>query len=769
MRRASAIGILIALTMPASAFAQPPPAEAAPAPPAETEPVPPPLPPPANLVPPPAPEPPPPRPEPVEVRVIGSKPDSLQRIPGSGTVITQKEIQRANPQDVGEMLRRVPGLEVRQENGGGLRMDVGIHGLDPGRSRHVLILEDGVPVSLNPYAEPDMYYGPPIERMRGIEVVKGSGSILFGPQTIGGVINFLTLTPEDRQHAVVDAEGGTLGYMRGLASYNDTFGGARYVIQAFHKRGDGFRSEAFNSTDVFGKMAFDTSERGEATVKLGFHDDSTDSDDVGLTRAMYQANPGQPTLAPYDHLYLRRYEASLIHEQRFSDTTKLRTLVYGYITDRIWRRQDYLRCPSNVQQADGSEQTFSCDALMPAGGYDRVVGDPRFPSAAIAFATTDTVLDRDYQVAGVEPRLEHRAETGPLGHTFDLGARLLGETAHYQQRTGSRPTTYAGTLDFEERHRTIAFAGYLQDRIAFRDNLLVTPGVRLEHAEFHRLVTRQADQDVFSAGDSSVTGVIPGIGMIAGTRRAHVFAGLHVGWAPPRIVDAISPKGVPQQVSAEQSINYEVGARVTPTKWLHVEGTGFLTNYQNQVVVNTTAMALSNPLAAESVLNAGNTRHIGVELAGVWGVGKLLGWRPAVDVGLRYTFVRATFVDQPYAGNLLPYAPEHNLNMNLDVEDESGLGGQIAYLHVSEQYTDGPNTVAEDTTGRVGLMPAYNVLDLNAHYRHKPTGLTLRVTVKNALDDLYITARRPEGIFVSGFRLVMVGLRWDYDGKKREP
>jgi Fe(3+) dicitrate transport protein len=101
------------------------------------------------------------------VRVIGSKPDSLQRIPGSGTVITQKEIQRANPQDVGEMLRRVPGLEVRQENGGGLRMDVGIHGLDPGRSRHVLILEDGVPISLNPYAEPDMYYGPPSSACAG--------------------------------------------------------------------------------------------------------------------------------------------------------------------------------------------------------------------------------------------------------------------------------------------------------------------------------------------------------------------------------------------------------------------------------------------------------------------------------------------------------------------------------------------------------------------------------------------------------------------------
>src|SRR5258708_28437 len=117
------------------------------------------------------------------------------------------------------MLRRVPGLVVRQEYGGGGRLALGVRGLDNGRSRHLLILEDGIPVSLNPYAEPDMYYSPPIERMRGIEVVKGSGSILFGPQTIGGVVNFLSLSPPTRQSATVDVEGGQYGYARTLASY----------------------------------------------------------------------------------------------------------------------------------------------------------------------------------------------------------------------------------------------------------------------------------------------------------------------------------------------------------------------------------------------------------------------------------------------------------------------------------------------------------------------------------------------------------------------
>src|ERR1017187_8868075 len=71
--------------------------------------------------------PPPPDPTPVppqktespEVRVIGDKADSLQKIPGSGTLIAHKEIDRAQPYDASEMLRRVPGVNVSQQEGGG--------------------------------------------------------------------------------------------------------------------------------------------------------------------------------------------------------------------------------------------------------------------------------------------------------------------------------------------------------------------------------------------------------------------------------------------------------------------------------------------------------------------------------------------------------------------------------------------------------------------------------------------------------------------------
>lgn len=731
--------VVAALLVSARARAQEPvpapaPGDAAPAPaPADAAPAPAPPPEPAPL-----------QREPAEVRVIGAKADSLQRTPGSGTLVTKKEIDRAAPLDLAEMLRRVPGVQARQEYGGGGRLDISVRGLDAGRSRRILMLEDGIPISINPYSEPDMYYAPPVERMRGIEVVKGSGNILFGPQTLAGTINFLTLAPPDHRMVTADLDAGNYGYVRGLANYGDSYGGARYIVQVLHRRGDGFRDQGFESTNGLAKVAFDTGQDGEATLKLGFHRDESGSEDVGLTRDMYRREPRRATLSPLSRLVLDRYDASLTHVQRFGPSTKLTTLVYGYLTDRIWRRQSYTRSPSANES------------------YDRIVGDTRERGGAIYFAHSNRVLDREYGVLGFEPRFEHRMQTGAVGHTFEFGGRVLRETAHYQDRRGDYPESFSGEARAEEKHSGLAFAGYLQDRIALAENLLVTPGIRVEHLTSKRTILRRENgltsQDVFLEGSSDVNGVIPGIGAIYGTKRAHVFGGMHLGFAPPRFASSVSVAGVPQSVSAEKSLNWELGTRVAPGKWLRSELTGFLSTYSNQVIANTAADVAD----ATALSDAGATNIYGLETGTTAQLGTLAKADAIVDVGVRYTFSRATFRYGRNAGNLLPYAPQHSFNANADVELRSGFGGQLAYRYVGAQFSDEANTVEEDITGRIGRIDGYHVVDATVHYHHRPTGLTFRLTAKNLLDSDFIVARRPEGIFTGGYQQFLFGLRWQY-------
>ncbi len=647
------------------------------------------------------------------------------------------------------MLNRIPGLTARQEQEGGARLDIGVRGLDPGRSRNLLVLEDGIPMSLNPYAEPDLYIAPQIDRMRGIEVLKGSGSILFGPSTIGGVINFLTIAPSPRPSAVIEADYGSFNYKKVLAQYGDTFGSARYVVQGSFKAGDGFESQPFQTTDVFTKVAIDTSKTGQATLKLSFHDDATYADDIGLTREMFAQNPGQPTLAPYDRMHQSRYAASLIHEERIGSSTTVRTLVYAYETDRLWRRQNW-----NRSSFEGS----------PPADFQRFVGDASVPGAGIYFANTDTILDRKYDVAGLEPRLETHFTTGSVGHKLEYGARILGETAAYQQRSGTTFDSDSGSSVEQENHRTIAEAAYLQDTIAFRENLLVTPGIRVEHADFHRIVLREGSADVNLPGNLSSTGVIPGVGMIYGSRDNHLFGGIHLGWQPPRVASSFSPLGTPLDVSAQSAINYEAGARVAPARWLRGEVTGFLISYQNEVITQS-----ANGGSNEGLTNGGPTRHIGVEAAASAGIGRALRWKTSVDLTARYSLARATFVGGPLDANGLPYEPLHTFRAVLDVNHPTGLGGEVAFYYTDSQFADPNNTRAEDASGVFGLIPAHTDLNANVHYKHVPTGLSVRLAVKDALQDYYITERRPNGIAVGGFGQIMLGVRWDWDARDKPP
>jgi Fe(3+) dicitrate transport protein len=684
-----------------------------------------------------------PPPRPLEVQVIGERPDALGSVPGSGTVVSAAEIRRADPQDAAEMLRRVPGVVVRQEQSAGLRFDVGIRGINAMRGHGVLVLEDGVPLAVNPYAEPDLYFAPLIERVRAIEVVKGGGNILYGPQTIAGVINFVTVPLPDRTEAKLDVTGGDHGYARYLARYGDAVGRVRWLLQVLHKQGNGFRGEDFRVDDVMAKASLPTGARGELVIKLGFHDERARSTEVGLTQPMFLADPLRPTFTPDDALEARRIEASLLHSQKLTDAITLRTLAYAYTTSRLWRRQDYDR------------------AMVPGVAYDRIVGDTSVPDGALFFRSTTTIIDRTFDVAALEPKLVAQARTGVLEHTIDAGARLLLERGHRQQRAGTLPTSDAGDLTLDETHTSIAIAAYLADDIRFRDDLHAVPGVRVEHVDYHRdigrMVVGTAPRDVAISGESGATALIPGVGLRAGPRVAYAFGGVHVGFAPPRVDTAVGATGQDQHVSPERSVNYELGVRAAPVAWVSGEVTGFVMDYANEVLPTGTGNAGGVGLA-----DAGRTRHLGVETALVLSPGRAFHLGTSIDVSARYTFARATFADGRNAGVTLPYAPQQLASVVLDVEHPIGVGASFAWSFVGEQVADDVATGAVDASGRVGRLAPYNLVDLGARYREPRTHLAVRVAVKNLLNDIYVASRRPDGIFIGAPRQVFASLGWDY-------
>ena len=78
-----------------------------------------------------------------EVSIIGSK-FNIKNIAGSAAYLDVQEIREHNVADINRLLRRVPGVNLRQEDGFGLFPNVSLRGVDAACSSKVTIMEDGV-------------------------------------------------------------------------------------------------------------------------------------------------------------------------------------------------------------------------------------------------------------------------------------------------------------------------------------------------------------------------------------------------------------------------------------------------------------------------------------------------------------------------------------------------------------------------------------------------------------------------------------------------
>ena len=147
-----------------------------------------------------------------KLEIISEVETPYEVMPGAATVMDMHTLKLVNPIGTQEMLEYVPGINAFADDGiGNSRISIGIRGLNPRRSSRVLILEDGVPIQPALYVYPNMYYNPPADRIDQIEVIKGSGTVLYGPQTMGGVINYFTKRPRNEFGGALKITGGENG------------------------------------------------------------------------------------------------------------------------------------------------------------------------------------------------------------------------------------------------------------------------------------------------------------------------------------------------------------------------------------------------------------------------------------------------------------------------------------------------------------------------------------------------------------------------------
>ena len=683
------------------------------------------------------------------IEVVGESREVLLEIPGSVFLIQKEELAESNPMDATEVLRRVPGITLREDSGPvGMRLNIGIRGLNPDRSRKVLMMEDGIPIALAPYGEPEMYYSPPIDRMRRVEVLKGSGQIVHGPQTVGGVVNFVTPDPPSSTHGQLKVEGGQRGFFNGQASVggsnaNQTAG---WFLNYLRKQGNGFRGFYFNIDDFQFKFTLKPSENHSFAFKLGVYDEKSNSTYLGLTTPMFLTDPNQNAV-PSDLLRVRRYSGSLSHTAILNTHAVLMTTFFAYNTVRNWRRQDW-------------------DRLDAGREYLGVVGDLTVPGGAIFLRDSTGNRNRRFDVLGVQSNLALEHEFGGVRGKLDTGVRYIHEAADDKRINGASFDSLTGILRDDEDRFGNAWSFFLQNRFFLFDNLIITPGIRVENYRYERHIFRQRvggiPTDVDVRKTDELTALIPGLGISYKlVPTITLFGGVHRGFSPPRTKDAITRSGESLDLNAEMSWNFEAGVRLGPHRAVTGEVTFFRLDFRNQIIPSAESGG-----ATTTLINGGATLHQGFETSLRVNWNEWVKAPAVVFTDFRYMYLPvAEFTNNAlYGGNRLPYAPKNTFSFLVGVRQPQGFGMQLDSSFVGNQFGDNLNTFAPSFDGTVGKLPGFMLWNLGVDYTYQRERyqIKLYVAIKNLTNKIYISSRAPQGIQLGMFQQVNVGIRFGF-------
>ncbi len=694
----------------------------------------------------------------------------LRDIPGSAHYVSPKELQKFQYTDVNRALRSIPGVNIQEEEGFGLRPNIGLRGTGSERSSKITIMEDGILMAPAPYSAPAAYYFPTMGRMQAVEILKGSSQIKYGPFTTGGAINFISTQIPEAFSGRVSVSTGSYGSRSVHAVAGNSYQNFGYVVEAFQYGADGFKEldsrgeTGFNKRDLLAKLRVNTNPGSRIyqslTFKVGYSDEVSDETYLGLTAEDFEQNPLRRYAASQvDQMITDQYQYSAMHLVQFSRNISLSTTAYRNDFSRNWYKLDALKDSAGTKV--GIAPLLEEPSLYPEL-YNVLGGQNSLNPNALEVKANNRV----YYAQGLQSVLAASFERGKLIHNLDFGVRYHEDqmdrfqwTDAYRMESGLMILNKAGQPGTESNRieSARAWALYTQYRMEWGRFSLI-PGLRYENILLQRLDYGKSDpartgSDLVQRSNT-VDVLIPGIGAdYSFSNHFMVFAGLHKGFAPPGSNEGAMP---------EASLNYELGLRFD-RYGLNGTAVAFLNDYSNLLGADLQA---GGGGGTTETFNGGAATSRGLELQLSYDV--LSNWTSAFSLpfSLAYTFTRATF-DSDFAstfegwgdvsqGDEIPYLAPNQLALMLSLEH------QRFSINASAKYSDAMRaTAGQGDIPQGQATDAFLVLDMSASYAlYKQASLF--ASVSNVGDAVYVVALQPSGLRPGLPRTFMFGIRTQF-------
>jgi Fe(3+) dicitrate transport protein len=698
------------------------------------------------------------------VTVLGDH-QEIDEIPGSAQLIGPTELNVFDYSDINRVLRSVPGVYIQEEEGLGLRPNIGIRGSGQDRSSRITLMEDGVLIAPAPYAAPAAYYFPTQRRMHAVEVLKGPAAVTEGPRTVGGAINMIsTPIPESASGRAEMLFGNfdTLDLYANYGSSSENFG---WVLETVQQDSTGFKKlpnggdTGTQLEDYMAKFRINTSPGAEYAqaleLKLGRTLQDGNETYLGLTDADFAADPYQRYAGS------QRDNIMTEHEQK-QLTWTLAPANGNWDLAVVAYRNDFARNWFKLGSVNGT-------------GISSLLADPTTYATEMSWVRGATSPDdafnlrnnnREYYAQGIQTELGFDFMTGDVSHALEIGVRVhedevdrLQDEDLFRMDNGSLVLTTDGVIGSQANRvgRADATALFVRDVIRTGD-WQFTPGFRYEDIDLVREDYSTADPSR-SLGPTqvrshNVSAFIPGVGV---TWRMNdewrLLGGVHKGFNPP---------GPGSDSDIEESLNIEFGARYRNSD-MFAEAIAFVTDYSN--MVGTCTASTGGGCTIGDQFDGGEATVNGLELR--TGTDFSVGGKGMIPLTFAWTWTATAEFDNSFSsgfgpwgnvnsGDEMPYTPEHQFQV-LTGYVYNGLDIGLAATYVDETRTvaGSGNIAANESTD------SYLVLDLSVSYAlTSTTDAFLRVD--NLLDEEYIVARAPAGVRPGKPRAALVGLRFDF-------
>ncbi|MAK72245.1 MAG: TonB-dependent receptor [Idiomarinaceae bacterium] len=681
-----------------------------------------------------------------QIKIIGTKQDS-RATAGSSAVIDEEQMRIEVPSDINQLMKTIPGVYVREEDGQGLRPNIGIRAASAGRVSKVTLLEDGIMMAPAPYSNPAAYYFPTTLRMSAVEVLKGAPLLRYGPQTTGGVLNLVSTPIPEQFSGQVLTEFGEYASSDIHAHVGGTEGDFGFLLEAVQRNSDGFktidrseRDAGFAIQDYVAKLQWQ-GERSSLLAKLQYSEEESNETYLGLTDADFSADPNRRYgLSEIDQMD-NKHEGYSVH-YRFEATESLSFSAIGYYNDykRNWFKLDGGNSYINAANAGDTE------ALAILRGDRDEVG--------LEYKNNN----RAYESKGIELNINwqwqnHDIEAGLRDHSDEMDR--YQPVAVYDQVNGSlvyqdmiAPTGGNNRLEGAD-----ATAFWLTDQWQVSDALTVNLALRHEDVESYRLQYADPSRTALdSTRGNSSDEWLPGVSFTYQLNQQwQMLAGAHRGFSP-------LGGGASENQRPETSDNYEFGARYSDGSFF-AEAIAFYSDFNDTTQQCSIANPCDNGAESGSYL-LGESTVAGLELQAsqLFEFGQF-----AMPVDFTYTYTQGeikgdSLVTGLMDGDELNDIPQNTFSVRVTLDNNEGWTNYVVAKYIDEMCVSVGCNRNDSAFARTDSL---FVTDIVSRYEVNPN-MAVYLKVENLFDQQKIVARSPHGARPNKPQTASLGVEYSF-------